>query len=239
MGANQANSGRGGGDATCGRGFLSGTRKGPPSFSCLLFFPFFPFSPPLENRGRDPYGNVPGVGHTRYVPWAEEGNGGTFSQVTVLRDWDEKLDPGDCWVVSQGSTEQGLGVWGGVWPSPWLWAWPGLREDGPSSSLLSKWRGFPGFLWASGGGLALGVLAGGGCPLPARVAAAAATAAPPAVAPHPYSSPTLTQTLALRVHAPPPVLAASRLPNPPPASATRTAPSGPYWGHSPTSGPTR
>ena len=25
-------------------------------------------SPPLENGGRDPYGNVPGVGDTRYVP---------------------------------------------------------------------------------------------------------------------------------------------------------------------------
>ena len=38
--------------------------------------------------------NVPGVGDTRYVPWAEGGNGGTVSQVTVLGDWDEELDPG-------------------------------------------------------------------------------------------------------------------------------------------------
>ena len=33
-------------------------------------------SPPLANTGRDPYGNVPGVGDTQYVPWAEGGNGG-------------------------------------------------------------------------------------------------------------------------------------------------------------------
>ena len=33
-------------------------------------------------------------GH-RNVPWAEGGNGGTVSQVTVLGDWDEELDPGD------------------------------------------------------------------------------------------------------------------------------------------------
>ena len=32
------------------------------------------------------------------------GNGGTVSQVRVLGDWDEELDPGDWWVVSQGST---------------------------------------------------------------------------------------------------------------------------------------
>ena len=35
-----------------------------------------PNPPPLENRGRDPHGNVPGVGDTWYVPWAEGGNGG-------------------------------------------------------------------------------------------------------------------------------------------------------------------
>ena len=46
------------------------------------------------------YGNVPGVGDTRYVPWAQGGNGGTVSQVTVLGDWDEELDPGEWWVVS-------------------------------------------------------------------------------------------------------------------------------------------
>ena len=47
--------------------------------------------PPLENRGLDPgaYGNVPGVGDTRYVCGAEGGNGGTVSQVTVLADWHE------------------------------------------------------------------------------------------------------------------------------------------------------
>ena len=46
---------------------------------------------------------MPGVGDTRYVPGAEGGNGGTVSQVTMLGDWDEELDPGDWWVVSQGS----------------------------------------------------------------------------------------------------------------------------------------
>ena len=57
-----------------------------------------PKPPPLKNRGRDPYWNVPGVRDLRYVPWAEGGNGGTFGQVTVLGDWDEKLDPGEWWV---------------------------------------------------------------------------------------------------------------------------------------------
>ena len=66
-----------------------------------------PQAPPLQDRGRDPYGNVPGVGDTRYVPWAEGGNGGTASQVTVLGDWDEELDPGEWWVVSQGSNGEG------------------------------------------------------------------------------------------------------------------------------------
>ena len=47
------------------------------------------------------------MGHTRYVPWAEGGNGGTVSHVTVLGDWDEELDPGDWWVVSQGSNGEG------------------------------------------------------------------------------------------------------------------------------------
>ena len=32
-----------------------------------------PKAPPLEDRGRGPYGNVPGVGDTRYVPWKEGG----------------------------------------------------------------------------------------------------------------------------------------------------------------------
>ena len=63
----------------------------------------------MRERGRDPYGNVPGVGDTRYVPWAEGGNGGTVSQVTVLGDWDEELDPGEWWVVSQGSNGEGEG----------------------------------------------------------------------------------------------------------------------------------
>ena len=63
----------------------------------------------MQERGRDPYGNVPGVGDTRYVPWAEGGNGGTVSQVTVLGDWDEELDPGEWWVVSQGSNGEGEG----------------------------------------------------------------------------------------------------------------------------------
>ena len=52
---------------------------------------------------------MPGVGDTRYVPSAEEGNGGTVSQVTVLGDWDEERDLGDRWVVSQGSTGEGGG----------------------------------------------------------------------------------------------------------------------------------
>ena len=63
----------------------------------------------MQDRGRDPYGNVLGVGDTRYVPWAEGGNGGTVSQVTVLGDWDEELDPGEWWVVSQGSNWEGEG----------------------------------------------------------------------------------------------------------------------------------
>ena len=50
---------------------------------------------------------MPGVGGTRYVPWEEGGNGGTISQVTVLGDWDEELDPGEWWVVSQGSNGEG------------------------------------------------------------------------------------------------------------------------------------
>ena len=66
-----------------------------------------PQAPPLEDRGRDPYGNVPGVGATRYVPWKEGGDGGTVSQVTVLGDGDEELDPGEWWVVSQGSNGEG------------------------------------------------------------------------------------------------------------------------------------
>ena len=50
-----------------------------------------------------------GVGDTRYVPWREGGNGGTVSQVTLLGDWDEELDPGEWWVVSQGSNGEGEG----------------------------------------------------------------------------------------------------------------------------------
>ena len=49
--------------------------------------PLKPQPPPLENRGQEPYANVPGVGDTRYVPWAEGGIGGTVSQVTVLGGW--------------------------------------------------------------------------------------------------------------------------------------------------------
>ena len=52
---------------------------------------------------------MPGVGDTRYVPWVEGGNGGTVSQVTVLGDWDEELDPGKWCVVSQGSNGEGEG----------------------------------------------------------------------------------------------------------------------------------
>ena len=63
----------------------------------------------MQERGRDPYGNVLGVGDTRYIPWAEWGNGGTVSQVTVLGDWDEELHPGEWWVVSQGSNGEGEG----------------------------------------------------------------------------------------------------------------------------------
>ena len=61
----------------------------------------------MENRGRDRYENVPGVRDSRYVPWAEGGNGGTVIQVTVLGDWDEELDPWDWWVVSKRSTGKG------------------------------------------------------------------------------------------------------------------------------------
>ena len=43
------------------------------------------------------------------MPWAEGGNGGTVSQVTVFGDWDEELDPGEWWVVSQGSNGEGEG----------------------------------------------------------------------------------------------------------------------------------
>ena len=52
---------------------------------------------------------MPAVGDTRYVLWAEGGNGGTVSLVTVLGDWDEELDPGEWWVVSQGSNGEGEG----------------------------------------------------------------------------------------------------------------------------------
>ena len=41
---------------------------------------------------------MPGVGGTRYV-----------GQVTVLGDWDEELDPGEWWVVLQGSNGEGEG----------------------------------------------------------------------------------------------------------------------------------
>ena len=50
---------------------------------------------------------MPGLGDTRYVRWAEGGNGGTVTQVTVLGDWDEELDPGEWWVVSHGSNGEG------------------------------------------------------------------------------------------------------------------------------------
>ena len=50
---------------------------------------------------------MPGVGDTRYVPWAEGGNGGTVRLVTVLEDWDEELDLWEWWVVSQGSNGEG------------------------------------------------------------------------------------------------------------------------------------
>ena len=50
---------------------------------------------------------MPGVGDTRYVRWEEAGNGETVSQVTVLGDWDEELDLGEWWVVSQGSNGEG------------------------------------------------------------------------------------------------------------------------------------
>ena len=49
---------------------------------------------------------MPGVGDTRYVPWAEGGNGGTINQVMVFEDWEEELDPGDWWVVWHGSNGQ-------------------------------------------------------------------------------------------------------------------------------------
>ena len=52
---------------------------------------------------------MPAVGDTRYFPWKEGGNGWTVSQVTVLGDWDEELDPGEWWVVSQGTNGEGGG----------------------------------------------------------------------------------------------------------------------------------
>ena len=76
-----------------GKGKGKGTPPRPPKSP----------APPLENGGRDPYGNVPGVGDMWYVPWKEGGKGGTVSQVTVMGDGDEELDPGEWWVVSQGS----------------------------------------------------------------------------------------------------------------------------------------
>ena len=66
-------------------------------------------APCLQDKGRNPYGIVPGVGDTRYVPCAEGGNGGTVNQVTVFGDWDEELDPQVWWVVSQGSNGEGGG----------------------------------------------------------------------------------------------------------------------------------
>ena len=39
-------------------------------------------APLLQDRCRDPYGNVPRVGDTRCVPLEDGGNGGTVSQVT-------------------------------------------------------------------------------------------------------------------------------------------------------------
>ena len=47
------------------------------------------------------------MGDTWCVPWREGGNGGTVSQVTVLVNRDEKLHPGDWWVVSRGSNREG------------------------------------------------------------------------------------------------------------------------------------
>ena len=47
------------------------------------------------------------MGDTQYVPWKDGGNGGTVSQVTVLGDWDEELELGEWWVVSQGSNGEG------------------------------------------------------------------------------------------------------------------------------------
>ena len=61
----------------------------------------------MADRGRNPYGNVPAVGDTRYVYSRDGANGGTVSQVMVLRDWDEELDPEVWWVLSQGSNGEG------------------------------------------------------------------------------------------------------------------------------------
>ena len=55
-----------------------------PKFKAKANPPSKPPLPPLGNRGRDPYGNVPGVEDTRYVPWAEDGNGVSVSQLKVL-----------------------------------------------------------------------------------------------------------------------------------------------------------
>ena len=61
----------------------------------------------MVDRGRNPYGNVPAVGDTRYVCSRDGANRGPVSQVMVLRDWDEELHPEVWWVVSQGSNGEG------------------------------------------------------------------------------------------------------------------------------------
>ena len=50
---------------------------------------------------------MPCVEDTRYVPWAAGGNGRALGQVTMLGDWDQELDPGEWWVVLQGSNGEG------------------------------------------------------------------------------------------------------------------------------------
>ena len=86
-------------------------------------------------------------------------------------------------------------------------AWAG---GGGASLLLSKWRGFLAFLGAWGG---VGI-GGSGGEVPFFPADADAAAAPPADVALPSLLPHSHPTPALPVHAPPPLLPASRLPNP-------------------------
>ena len=167
---------------------------------------------------------MPGVGHTRYIPWAEEGNGGTFSQVTVLRDWDEELDPGDCWVVSQGSTEQGLGVRGGGLALPLALGLAWAAGGWAVFLTTLEVAGLPGFFVGLRGGVGFGGFGGGGgggggqssprwCCRRCRYCCSACCCSSPLLLPHPHPNPCTARSC------PPPGFA--RLPPTQPASRLR------------------